>query len=80
MKEHFTERFPKLSYTEDELKRKATYEADINPYISQYEAQVISGEVDLDSTWDEYVATLNNMGLQDLISINQAAVSRFYAE
>ena len=80
VKEHFTERFPKLSYTEDELKRKATYEADINPYISQYEAQVISGEVDLDSTWDEYVATLNNMGLQDLISINQAAVSRFYAE
>ena len=80
VKEHFTERFPKLSYTEDELKRKATYEADITPYISQYEAQVISGEVDLDSTWDEYVATLNNMGLQDLISINQAAVSRFYAE
>ena len=80
MKEHFTELFPKLSYTEDELKKRATYEADINPYIQQYEAQVISGEADLESTWDEYVATLNNMGLQDLISINQAAVRRFYGE
>ena len=32
-----------------------------------YRAEVITGKKDLDSTWDEYISTLNKMGLQTAV-------------
>lgn len=75
---HLADTYPRLSWTEEELERRATYTADINPYILQYEAQVVNGEVDLESTWDDFVKTLEEMGVEDLNAIDQAAVDRFY--
>lgn len=75
---HLAEAFPKLSWTEEEMKKKATYAADISPYVNQYEAQVINGEVDLDATWDGFVQTLKDMGVEDMNAIDQAAVDRYY--
>lgn len=69
--------FPALTWTEEELADKSTLVADINPYILQFEAQVISGEIDLDSGWDAFLQTLNNMGLERLQAIDQAAYDRW---
>ncbi len=75
---HLAEKFPRLNWTDSELKKKAAYVADINPYVLQYEAQVVNGEVDLDSTWDNFIKTLEEMGVKDMNAIDQAAVDRFY--
>ena len=65
--------FSALSYTEEDQATLATILADLDPYIKQYQAQVITGEIDLDSTWESYIATMNQMGLQTLIEIVTSA-------
>ena len=65
--------FPTLNFSDADNKTIATVNADIDPYVNQYMAQVVTGELDLESSWEEYIATLNNMGLQDMVSIYQKA-------
>lgn len=68
-REYNPDGFSVLSYTEEQQAKLATILADLDPYIKQYQAQVITGEINLDSTWDSYIETMNRMGLQDLIEI-----------
>jgi putative aldouronate transport system substrate-binding protein len=72
--------FPALSWTDDEIKEKSTLLASINPYFQQYEAKVITGELDLNTSWDEYLQTMDNMGLARLKEIDKAAFDRWLAE
>ena len=37
-------------------------------------AQFITGELDIDAEWDNYLATLKNMRLDDMIAIMQKGV------
>ena len=71
---------PPLSWTDDELRDKSTLLADIGPYVAEYEAMVITGEYNLDATWNDYITTLNNMGLERLLAIDRAAYDRWLAE
>ena len=52
----------------------------INGYIDQYQALVVTGEADLDATWDEYLSNLNSMELERLQEIDRAAYDRWLAE
>ena len=61
--------FSALSFTEEQQAQLATILADLDPYIKQYQAQVITGDLDLESSWDSYVDTMNQMGLPTLIEI-----------
>ncbi len=67
------EPFPTLNFSDADNKTISTVNADIDPYVNQYMAQVVTGELDLESSWDEYIATLNNMGLQDMVNIYRNA-------
>lgn len=67
---------PPLTYTEDEQETIATITADINPYISQYIAEVATGQKNLEETWEEYLNTVNAMGAEDLIEAYKAAYTR----
>lgn len=69
--------FPILTWTGPELTEKASLATDINSYVQQFEAQVITGEVDLDSGWATFVQTLQNMGLDRLEAIQKAAYDRW---
>lgn len=71
---------PVMNYSEEDSMTIATITTDINSYIDQYVAQVATGEVTLDDSWDEYVATLNAMGAEQLFSIYQAAYEAGMAE
>jgi putative aldouronate transport system substrate-binding protein len=71
--------FPALAWTDEEIKEKSTLVATINPYFQQYEAKVITGELDLAASWDEYVKTMDNMGLEKLKAIDKAAFDRWLA-
>lgn len=68
--------FPILNYTADEIKEIATLMADLTPYLDNYTSQVAAGGLDLDSTWDDYVATLNQMGMERVMELRNAAYDR----
>ena len=41
---------------------KAEVNTDIEAYVSSYMAQVVLGQIELDSTWEGYLAELDRMG------------------
>ena len=71
---------PMMSYTEQENEEIATLTTDINAYINEYMAQVVTGAQSLDETWDTYVATMNNMGVERLVQIYNDVYARATAE
>lgn len=67
---------PTLVLTAEENEVASVLSTDILSYVEVYSSQVISGEVDLESTWAEFQAELDQMGVKDLIKIYQAAFAR----
>jgi len=45
-------------------------------YITQASRAFVTGARDIDYDWDDYVDTLNEMGLQDIINVMQEALNR----
>lgn len=68
--------FPVLSYTSDESSELTTYKTDIDSYISEYLAQVVTGQLTLEDSWDNYLDTLKQMGVEEMFSIYQASYER----
>ena len=68
--------FPALSYTEDENNELSIRTTDLNNYISVYTAEIITGQKDLDATWDEYVKQMEKMGAKDIEAIYRASYDR----
>ena len=66
-----------MALTEAESEVNADINADVDAYRLSYRAEVITGMVNLDETWDEYLETLNNMGLQTAIDNMNAAYQRY---
>lgn len=46
---------PAMTYSAEETETIASLKADLDSYINQYGAQVITGALDLDESWDNYV-------------------------
>ena len=65
-----------LSYTKEEARERATLVTDIKSYVEQMTTQFITGEADLESDWDTYVKTLENMKLSRWVEIDQTAYDR----
>ena len=72
--------WPALALTEDEVEANADINADIDAYRLSYRAEVITGKKVLDDTWEEYLNTLNNMGLQTAVDNMNAAYARYKAD
>lgn len=62
---------PMMYYTDNDMQTIATIKADVDAYIDQYLAQVATGELDLESSWSEYLSTLDAMGANQLQEIYQ---------
>lgn len=67
---------PLLTFNEDEYKQYTDLNANIQPYMLNYVAELMTGEQSLDATWDEFQATLIDMGVEELESLYQAAYDR----
>ena len=65
--------------TSDEGSRYSMIYADIETYVSEYTSTSILGQNNIDATWDNYIATMERMGLEEAISIYQTALDRYYA-
>lgn len=67
------EPFPLLRIADKDTASIATIKADTDVYINQYIAQVATGAVKLDASWDEYVATLKQMGADEMVQLYKDA-------
>ncbi|HJA93117.1 MAG TPA: extracellular solute-binding protein [Candidatus Eisenbergiella merdipullorum] len=74
------DRFPILFYTEEETSERTILVTDIRNYLETAKAQFITGEMDIDTSWDSYIEKLNEMGLERLLEIDQAAYDRYMSE
>ncbi len=69
-----------LKLTEDE---QATYNKSwdaVNQYVEEMNTAFISGEMDIEAEWDNYIATLSSKGLNNIIRVYQAALNRYNAQ
>ena len=64
---------PKPWLSAEDAERMSVLATDIVGYVEQKMAQWISGEADVEAEWDDYVAQLDTLGLQELIEIKQKA-------
>lgn len=76
MTESSSEYFPMLTYPSDDLKTVSSVEADVSSYANTYAAKICTGELDLESSWEDYLNQLENMRLSKMIEIKQAAYDR----
>ncbi len=62
-----------MKYTVDDQNTMAVTQANINNIIDNQWSLWMTGEQDIDATWDEYVQNVYDAGLQDVLDIRQAA-------
>lgn len=70
------DRWPSLTYTVEESTRLQGIVDDITKYCEESRAKFITGDTPF-SAWGAYVDTLNGMGLEDYMEVQQAAVDRY---
>ncbi len=69
---YFKVAFPEVHYTVDQSKELTALKTDIESYVEQMQANFVVGKASFDE-WSDYIDTLNKMGLDRLIEINQEA-------
>lgn len=67
-----------LKFTEDENEEISFLKADIDSYQGEYLAKVVTGELSLEDSWDDYVKTIESMGVNDLVEIYKTVYDRCY--
>lgn len=70
--------FPLVYLTQEEIDELQGITGDLATYIEEEEAKFITGQIDPndDADWDNYVSTLENMGVDRYLEIYQAAYDR----
>ncbi|MCU6792226.1 extracellular solute-binding protein [Paenibacillus sp. WQ 127069] len=68
--------FPLTYFKSEEAQRVNAISVDIRTFVEQMEAKIIVGQEPVEK-WDEYVSTMNKMGIDELVKINQAAYDRW---
>ncbi|MGH2557998.1 MAG: extracellular solute-binding protein [Thermomicrobiales bacterium] len=62
---------PPLFFTEEQAQQVAEMGTTIKDYVEQTFASAIIGQFDIDGQWEEYLATLEGMGLPQYLQIHQ---------
>ncbi|WP_280528611.1 extracellular solute-binding protein [Bacillus sp. J14TS2] len=68
--------WPQFTYKDDESRDLASVGTDIDKYVEEMRDKFITGNVPF-SKWDDYVKTLDEMGLDKYMEIKQAAYERY---
>lgn len=69
--------YPLVYFTDEEQKRISAIKPDLDNYFEQMEAKFITGAESIDENWDEYVKTLEGLGIDELVEIHQDAYDRW---
>src|SRR5699024_9685358 len=68
--------WPRFSFTAEENRVLESIGADIDKYVEEMRDKFISGDEDL-SNWDEYVETIEKMGLDEMLEVYQYVYDRY---
>ena len=63
--------FPSTFFLPDQQNRIDVIEADLNKYMEEMEAAFFTGTKDIESEYEEFIATLKKMNVEELIEIYQ---------
>lgn len=69
----------RISYTSDESSERANIMAEISTYMQENTDKFITGVLDINKDWDNYVATIKGMSIDRATEITQDALARFNA-
>ena len=76
--DYLIDQFLGVSMNSDEQAVYDKYWSSLLTYMLERQQAWILGTGDVEADWDDYVATLNKMGLQDVLTAMQAAYNRQY--
>lgn len=68
--------WPLFFYSDDEQEELTIIATDLGKYVSEMEAQFVTGEKDF-SEWDDYVKQIESMKLEEYMEIQQKAYERY---
>lgn len=66
-----------LPFTSDEQSVIDAKLTDIHKYACEMRGKFITGVADIKTGWDEYITTINKMGIDDVLKVYQAAYDRW---
>lgn len=67
-----------LKMTTDETTTFYNHITDVDTYAAEYFLKCVTGEADIDATWKDYVAKLDELGLQACIEVKQSSYDRYF--
>lgn len=70
---------PNVTLSTDEAEIYGAKFSDVDTHVQEMTLKFINGTADIDTGWDEYVAQVESMGIQDVIDCYQAAYERYEA-
>lgn len=70
---------PNIAFDTESAQKISEYTLTIGGYVNQATVQFITGDLDIEKDWDNYIVTLNNMGVEDYLSIYQAQYDNYIA-
>ena len=76
LEQYYIDTFPHVAAQLDEIEIQNRLYPDIQTYAKEMLEKFITGQESLD-TFDEYVATLNGMGVDELLKVKQAQYDRY---
>ena len=68
---------PSFYFEDSQVSELTALTADLNPYIEQFAANAITGNIDIDKEWDTFQNTIQQMGGERLRLIYQACLDRY---
>ena len=69
--------FPTLIFAGDERKVIDDNLANIESHMDEYQERTLMGAEDVDASWDGYLATLQSMGMDDVLAAYNSAYARY---
>lgn len=71
---------PVLRLPQDKLERRASMFTDLTNYVAEMKAKWVTGEMDVENTWEDYLKTLQGMGVEEYVQIYQEAYDAYQAQ
>ena len=70
---------PMITLTADETIEYAGIYSECETYVKEMTLAFLLGDLDIESNFDEYMQTLKDLGIEEAIAIQEAALQRYYA-
>jgi len=75
---HMEKHVGKLNYTLEEMEIISEIKPNLDTYMKEMNANFMAGNLDIDATWDSYLAELENIGLSQYLEVISGVYARMY--